>query len=96
MMVMHTTLKSVNEDKVEGVILCIMVVLVYRRIIESVFLDSGNTSNFIREMFAKRCGLIGKSETLNVTTLGGKVIKLSTIHKVVLYTPGRGWRIVRL
>ena len=81
MMVMHAKLKGVDRDKVEGVVLCIMVVRVPRGIIAAVFWDSGSTSNFIREKFAKRCGFKGKSETLSVTTLGGKVTDYLQVTK---------------
>ena len=81
MMVMHAKLKGADEDKVEGVILCIMIVRISRGILAAVFWDSGSTSNFIREAFAKRCGFKGKSETLSVTTLGGKVTDYLQVTK---------------
>ena len=72
MMVLHT--KSVNGgDREEGVILCIMQVRVTKRHTGSAFWDGGSSSNFVREKFAKLCGFKGKSKTLSVTTLGGKV-----------------------
>ena len=45
----------------------------------TVFWDSGCTSNFIREEFAKKCGFNGTEETLCVTTLGGVVTDYKTV-----------------
>ena len=58
-----------------NVVLCIMKVRAPKGYIASVFWDSGATSNFIREAFAKLCGFKGHKETLSVTTLGGVVTK---------------------
>ena len=44
-----------------------------RNITASVFWDSGCTSNFIRDEFARKCGFRGKEVTLSVTTLGGVI-----------------------
>ena len=60
-------------EVLEGVILCIMVVSAPNGYVASVFWDTGATSNFIREAFAKLCGFSGTVQTLSVTTLGGVV-----------------------
>ena len=57
----------------DGVLLLIMQVKMSRKVNGSVFWDTGCTSNFIREEFAKRCGFKGTLENLSVITLGGKV-----------------------
>ena len=41
--------------------------------------DSGSSSNFVRETFAKLCGFKGSQRTLSVTTLGGKVTDYLTV-----------------
>ena len=79
---MVTASMTVYKDA-EGVILCIMKVRAPRGLFASVFWDSGSSSNFIREQFAKLCGFKGRTETLSVTTLGGKVTDYLT---VTLYT----------
>ena len=81
MMVMHAKSNNADEDKADGVVLCIMGVRVPRGFVAAVFWDSGSTSNFIREKFAERCGFKGKSETLSVTTLGGKVTDYLQVKK---------------
>ena len=69
---------TVNKDQ-STVVLCIMQVPAPRGLTASVFWDSGSSSNFIRETFAKLCGFRGKPETLSVTTLGGVVTELLTV-----------------
>ena len=53
------------------VVLLIMKVRTVRNGVANVFFDSGCTSNFVREDFAKSCGFKGKQEELSVTTLVG-------------------------
>ena len=83
MMVLHTESMSADDDRAEGVVLCIMIVRVPRGLKATVFWDSGSTSNFIREKFARMCGFKGRSETLSVTTLGGKVTDYLQVTKYV-------------
>ena len=45
----------------------------------NVFWDTGCTSNFVREEYAKKCGFHGKQEELSVTTLGGVVTDITVI-----------------
>ncbi len=63
----------------EGVVLCIMRVPAPKGYIATVFWDSGATSNFVRENFAKLCGFKGSTQTLSVTTLGGVVTEYLTV-----------------
>ena len=63
----------------DTVVLCIMRVPAPKGIVASVFWDSGATSNFVKEEFAKLCGFKGHSETLSVTTLGGVVTDYLTV-----------------
>ena len=69
---------SVNKDQ-STIVLCIMQVPAPRGLTASVFWDSGSSSNFIRETFAKLCGFRGKPDTLSVTTLGGAVTEFLTV-----------------
>ena len=68
-----------TNEVVDGVILCIMFVSTPNGYFASVFWDSGATSNFIREAFAKLCGFSGTVQTLSVTTLGGVVTEYLTV-----------------
>ena len=64
---------AANGD-VSTVILLLMNVQTAKKNVSSVvFFDSGCTSNFIRDEFAKICGFRGEEKTLSVTTLGGVV-----------------------
>jgi hypothetical protein len=81
MMVLHAESMSADGNQGDGVVLCIMMVRFPRGFVATVFWDSGSTSNFIREEFARRLGFKGKSETLSVTTLGGKVTDYFQVMK---------------
>ena len=71
------------NGNLQTVILLIMSVRTSKNNISAVvFWDSGCTSNFIRDEFAKKCGFVGKEETLSVTTLGGVVTEYK---KVISY-----------
>ena len=71
------------NGSLQTVILLIMNVrTLINNILAVVFWDSGCTSNFIRDAFAKQCGFRGKEETLSVTTLGGVVTEYK---KVISY-----------
>ena len=72
MMVGHTKTLSTKRKK-DGVVLYIMRVRVPLGLWASVLFDTGSTLNFIRDTFARSLGFKGKSETLSITTLGGKV-----------------------
>ena len=75
MMVLHTQgTSALVED--EDVVLCMMNV---RATIASTFWDSGSSSNFVRGKFAKVCRFKGRSQTLSVTTLSGKVVDYLTV-----------------
>ncbi len=64
----------------ETVVLLIMTVRMLRKgQSASVFWDTGCTSNFICDAFAKLCGFRGEEVTLCVTTLGGVVTDYKTV-----------------
>ena len=68
------------EEKSEPVVLLILKVPTLKKCnTASVFWDTGCTSNFIKDDFAKQCGFRGKEVTLNVTTLGGVVTDYKTV-----------------
>ena len=68
------------NGNLQAVILLIMSVRTSKKNISAVvFWDSGCTSNFIRDEFAKKCGFRGKEETLSVTTLGGVVTEYKKV-----------------
>ena len=74
---MHSLAASGN---LQTVILLIMNVrTLINNILAVVLRDSGCTSNFIRDAFAKQCGFRGKEETLSVTTLGGVVTEYKKV-----------------
>ena len=72
---------NATSDNVSNiVVLLIMKVQMLRKgKSASVFWDTGCTSNFIRDDFAKECGFRGEEVTLNVTTLGGVVTDYKTV-----------------
>ena len=76
---MFVSMTVSQENESCRVVLCIMQVPAPGRITASVFFDSGSTSNFIREAFAKLCGFRGRLQTLSVTTLGGVVTEFLTV-----------------
>ena len=77
------TMASIEENRDGEVVLLIMQVrCVWKRSRNAnVFWDLGSTANFITIRFAERCGFRGKTEELNVTTLGG----VTTDITVTLY-----------
>ena len=68
-----------EQSRVEGVVLCIMVVCAPKGYSATVFWDNGATSNFIRENFAQLCGFKGTTRTLSVTTLGNVTTEYLTV-----------------
>ena len=68
-----------SQSKQETVLLLIMTVRTVRYHMATVFFDTGCTSNFVRDEFAKQCGFRGRQETLCVTTLGGVVTEYKTV-----------------
>ena len=76
-----STVLSVDADSDStGVVLLIMQVQCLRRGVRANTLwDSGCTSNFVREEFAKSCGFKGKEADLSVTTLGSVITDITVI-----------------
>ena len=71
---------NTSGEQSETVILLIMTVRMLRKsVTASVFWDTGCTSNFICDDFAKSCGFRGKEVTLCVTTLGGVITDYKTV-----------------
>ena len=68
-------------ESTAGIVLCIMLVSAPKGYTATVFWDSGATSNFVKENFAKLCGSKGKSRILsvgNITTEYLTVIEYSS------------------